>query len=221
MASRRPLVKRLAAWTAAAVLLVSMYLASYPCNLFIAVRHWSRAIPMLQFLYAPLNVYSRNPTYFGSLTYKEYTGWAYSTIFYRLIGDEESSGILDSKTIVQFTGTPLHRVTRFVGEIHNYPIEFDSGVDREVEITVNSKATLREALAELLEPHGLIAWPAKGRIAIGSQAAIERVKAEDRRKTPVPVGAWILLGLFLLSGGTLAALLRHRRVIDPHGRNDA
>jgi hypothetical protein len=66
-------------------------------------------------------------------------------------------------------------------------------------------------LTEILEPHGLIVWPAYGRLVIGTPDYVQREQAIDRARDPTPAGAWILLALFGVSAVSLLLLLRRRR----------
>lgn len=192
-------------------MLLTAYLASYPCIFFLTVQHWQRAVPALQFFYAPLHGYNRNPQYFGSQTYKDYVAWADTAIAYRVIGDIDSDRILRTKTDIDFTNAPLRDVVSYLSELHAHPLELDPDVDGGIEVTLQSRATLGESLTELLEPHGLVAWPAHNHIAIGTPVAIERTKDADRANNPVPIGAWILLALAIVSGISLVLLFRPPR----------
>jgi hypothetical protein len=72
--TRRPLLKRIALWTAAVVLLLVAYLAGAPIAVMLSLRHFPRALPVLKIAYYPLDSYliADLP---GSTLYIEYARW--------------------------------------------------------------------------------------------------------------------------------------------------
>jgi hypothetical protein len=217
MSPRRSIPHRFALWISGAVLALTVYLASYPFAFdWTMHRSWT-AFRVMQAVYSPLALLIRQPDWIGSRTYADYVNW----VFFKLnepIIDAEARNAFDSSTSVDSAGTSLRDVVQYLSEVHNFPIELDPEVNGDLEITVSSKAQLGEVLRTMLEPHGLTAWPAHQRIAIGSPAAIERIKAADqaadRAMHPLPRGAWILLALLTLSFVSLWLLLRRRRRVN-------
>jgi hypothetical protein len=214
MPARRPLSHRLAIWVLTGILTLTLFLASYPFAFHWTMHRSWTAFRVMQAIYSPLALLIRQPDWIGSKTYADYSNWVFFKLNEPLI-DAEASNALGSATSVNVTGTSLRDVIQFLSDLHNFPIELDPEVNGELEITVSSNAQLGEALRTILEPHGLTAWPAHQRIAIGSPAAIERIKAADqaadRVMHPMPPAAWILLTLLVLSIVSLCLLLRRRR----------
>src|SRR5262245_42821356 len=75
MSARHPLQKRIAVWTAVAVLLLAAYVLGAPFVILLAGRHCPRALPFLDATYAPLHVYVNNPEVPGSDAYNNYALW--------------------------------------------------------------------------------------------------------------------------------------------------
>jgi hypothetical protein len=73
--TRRPLLKRIAVWTAAVVLLVVSYVGGAPIVILLAGRHYPHALPFLDAAYAPLHAYVNTPEVPGSEAYYDYALW--------------------------------------------------------------------------------------------------------------------------------------------------
>jgi hypothetical protein len=73
--TRRPLLKRVTLWTAAAVLLLTSYVLGAPFVILISGRHCPRALPFLDAAYAPLHVYVNTQQIPGSSSYNDYALW--------------------------------------------------------------------------------------------------------------------------------------------------
>ena len=195
---------------AGVVLLMASYVASPPFAFYFSEHHYPNAVPTLLVVYAPVRKFIQNPDWAGSKSYAEYSQWAYNEIAANLIGDPLSNIRLDAPTMVQFASTPVRDVIDYLSELHSYAIELDPDVDGDIEVTISSTAPLRDALSAILEPHDLLAWPAKDRIVIGTSAAVKRIRAEDRASRRVAPAAWLFLASFVLSAGTLVLLLCRR-----------
>jgi hypothetical protein len=196
----------------AAVLLLGAYAASAPFVFFWIQHRLPSAIPTLQAVYAPLAVYSRHAEWPGSISYIHYQSWCHRTLQEYTLGPEDANRKLDELTQIQFSGSPLRDIVNYLSEVHGYPIELDDSADGDTELTANHSAPLQDALAQLLDPHGLVAAPDEGRIVIGTSAAIERIVAQRRAANPLHVWGPLVLG----TGGTalvIAAVLLIRRIM--------
>src|SRR5262245_57754990 len=142
MTPRRPIWKRLAACTAALMLLLTVYAASYPVNLFVATFYFPRAMPVVFAVYSPLIVYAERPKQqgvrmsLGGRLYYDYAVWAYGSLSERIRGNEKSNSRLDTKTPISFSNTSLRDVLETLGTIHDCPIELDREVDGDVEVSI-------------------------------------------------------------------------------------
>jgi len=75
MQTRRRTWKHIAVWTAAPALLLAMYVAGAPIVLALADRHYQPALPFLDAVYSPLQLYVSHPEIPGSRAYNEYGLW--------------------------------------------------------------------------------------------------------------------------------------------------
>jgi len=197
------------------VLALSLYMASCPL-----VFEWSQRsgfgrflVPATRMFYAPVFLWVQRPQWPGSAAYLEYANWTIYHLNEPDVGNAESNAQLGWPATVDFTATPLQDVIKFLSNMRGLPIELDPEVDGDIEVTIKSAGSLRDVLKELLEPLGLVAWPADGRIAIGTPAAIQRVRAEDRATHLLPDSGWLMLALLCISATSLLILLRRRRSI--------
>jgi hypothetical protein len=78
--TRRPLLKRVALWTAAAVLFLVWYVASAPFVEFAALRYARVAEPVLVVFYAPLIFVARNPDAPGHYEFLAYLDWCHRAL---------------------------------------------------------------------------------------------------------------------------------------------
>lgn len=212
MPSRRPILKRFAQWTVGAILVLAAYCLSAPFAFFWLEQHAPGAMPALQVVYAPLILYVRHPNWPGSEPFNRFQSWTSATIREYTVGPWRANDVLDGGTDIQFKGTLLRDVLDYLGEVHAFPVELDADVDGEVEITIAAKTSLRDALQEILAPHGLVAAPDEGRIVVGTPEAIDRIVAQRRAANPLVVyGPWVLIAIVVLILGAAAQLIRRRK----------
>jgi hypothetical protein len=216
MHARRTLLNRIALWMTGVVLALTVYLATQPFLFYLCGRQFPRAIPALLHVYAPARIYC-DQEWIGTTQFAEYSYWGFYTLAEYHRGDERSNEILDESSTIQFSGTPLRDVIGYLSEVHAYPIEPGSEVDGDVEITVNLNGPLRNCLQTILESHGLTAWPANKRIVIGTPAAVQRIRADERARRRVAPLAWIILGILCTGGGGLVHLLRQKSRTEQRG----
>ncbi|MFO1096422.1 MAG: hypothetical protein U0992_24415 [Planctomycetaceae bacterium] len=185
MSSRHTILKRVAAWTAGVLLLLTAYvLGAHLCYSTIG-RRIPASAPIVAGLYAPLSVYSRHPDWPGSRLYVRYVIWSDREFANHFILTADPRKVLDEQTDVVFHGTSLHDVITYLREVHSCRIEFDPDVDTEQEITIVQQGTVRDVTQSLLTPLGLAAAADRERILIGTPAALERAAAESRRSNSI------------------------------------
>jgi hypothetical protein len=82
MPYRRPLLKRIALWTGAVVLLLAWYLAGAPFVAVASDRYLPAATPILAVVYSPLVYVTGRPDRPGSgfEFYRQYLRWCYKTL---------------------------------------------------------------------------------------------------------------------------------------------
>ena len=211
--ARGSIQHRIAVWISATLLALSFYMASCPLAF-----DWSQRsgfgrflVPATRVIYAPLFLWVQRPQWPGSAAYMEYVRWVLYHLQEPKIGNAQSNAWLGVTMSFDFSGTSLRDAVQYMSEVNSYPIELDPDVNGDTEVTLQSTGPLRDMLTELLEPLDLQAWPADGRIVIGSPAAIQRIRASDRANHPLPTMGWLLLALFCISAVSLLILLRRRR----------
>jgi len=183
MFSRRPIAKRVAAWTGAGVLLLGAYvLGAHLCYSAIG-RRMPALRPILGGVYAPLAVYSRHPDWPGSRLYSRYVIWSDREFANRFILTADPRKVVHEQSDVAFRGTALRDVVAYLSEVHACRIEFDPAVNSEEEVTIVRKGTVEAVFNELLAPLGLAAAADRERILIGTPEALERAAAESRSAT--------------------------------------
>lgn len=76
MHPRRPLLKRVAVWTAAVVLLLAGYVGSAPFVVNLVLPRFPAAEPAIIAIYAPLLLYTKgHPNWPGNRAFVEYEAW--------------------------------------------------------------------------------------------------------------------------------------------------
>jgi hypothetical protein len=211
--ARRSRSQRIALWLAGGALALNLYVASYPLVFEWSKRSgWGRfTYPVIQAVYSPLRGWVQEPGLFGSGAYLEYSFWVIYHLNEPEVGNAESYAHLGWPVTADFRATPLADVLKFLCEVGDHPIELDPAVNGDAEVTIKSSGPLGDVLKEMLEPLGLIAWPADGRIAVGTPAGIERIRAADRANHPFPIGGYVLLALTGVSSVALGVMLYGRR----------
>jgi hypothetical protein len=80
MHPRRPLLKRVALWTAAVVLLLASYVLGAPFVAFFGQRYTPKLEPVFIAVYAPLVYVSRNSDAPGHTEFNAYVQWCHNTL---------------------------------------------------------------------------------------------------------------------------------------------
>ena len=80
MSSRRPILKRIAAWTAAAAMLLVAYVAGAPFVTGLAARKCPSVIPALVVAYAPLVYLTQHDDVIGHETWARYVQWCENSL---------------------------------------------------------------------------------------------------------------------------------------------
>lgn len=209
MSARPNRLKRCLFWSGVALGLLVLYVASWPFVSFWSERHLRAALPVVRAVYAPLEVYFRNE-WPGTRMYGRYTSSCIRTLNEHARGDVNAR--LDDQTSIQFAGTPLRDVVSYVSEVHGFYIEVLEDVDGDVEITVTSNATLRDALDELLQPLGLAAAPVGRKLVIGPPETVQRLAAEAEAAANASKlrGNLMVLGGLALFVGLIVLIVRRR-----------
>jgi hypothetical protein len=210
MSARPNRLKRGFIWSGVTLGLLVLYLASCPFVMFWSERYLPAAtFPVVRAGYAPLEAYCREE-WPGSGFYGQYAGRCLRALNEHARGD--ASAALEEQTSVQFVQTPLRDVISYVSELHNFHIELLDGVDGDVEVTANSKATVREVLDEMLHPLGLAVAPVGRNLVIGSPEVVQGLVAEAAAAEAGKLrGNLIVLGVLVLLV-TVIVLLWRRRV---------
>jgi hypothetical protein len=86
MHPRRPLLKRVAVWTAAVVLLLALYVLGGPFVILLCERHGPAIVPVLEIIYAPLMYVDRDSQAPGHFAFQAYAKWCDDTLD-RAFGD--------------------------------------------------------------------------------------------------------------------------------------
>jgi hypothetical protein len=79
MHPRRPLLKRVAVWTAAFVLLLAGYVASSAFVVCITVKNYPASLPVLKVIYSPIEVYVREKLP-GTKMLERYARWVQNAL---------------------------------------------------------------------------------------------------------------------------------------------
>jgi len=75
MPTRRPILKRVAVWTAGVLLAFVLYLAGAPLVIFTVLPRFPAIVPVFKILYGPIDYYGRQDGWPGSHSYRNYVEW--------------------------------------------------------------------------------------------------------------------------------------------------
>ena len=79
MPTRRPLLKRVALWTGAVVLLLAGYLAGMPFSAYVVGKHVPQLEPVGEVFYAPV-IFAVKSDFPGSKLYMRYCVWCLNAL---------------------------------------------------------------------------------------------------------------------------------------------